>query len=69
MEMCVQLKVCESCGCLWYRAQAQENVYCSRCEKTLRQFPAPESRKRPGRPLGKALVEVWAIAEAVGGAH
>ena len=23
MEMCVQLKICESCGCLWYRAQAE----------------------------------------------
>ena len=50
MEMRVQLKVCEGCGCLWYRAQTQGSVYCKECETRLRNFPAPESRKRRGRP-------------------
>jgi hypothetical protein len=26
MELRVHLKVCEGCGCLWYRAQNQESV-------------------------------------------
>ena len=50
MELRVQLKVCESCGCLWYRAQTQGSVYCISCEEKLKDFPTPESRKRRGRP-------------------
>jgi len=67
METRVQLKFCEACGCLWYRAQAQQgNVYCKECETKLKDFPTPESRKRPGR---KPLIRVWAVAEAIGGAE
>ena len=69
MELRVQLKICEGCGCLWYRAQTQVGVYCNTCERNLRHFPATDSRKRRGRRLGKALVDVWGTAEAVGGAH
>ena len=69
MEVRVQLKVCEGCGCLWYRAQLHESVYCKECETKLRAFPTPESRKRRGRPSGKQLAKVWAVAEAVGGAQ
>ena len=29
MELRVQLKICEGCGCLWYRAQTQGSVYCT----------------------------------------
>ncbi len=69
METCVQLKVCEGCGCLWYRTQAQqENVYCRQCETKLRAFPSPESRKRRGRPGRKPLINVWAVAMEDGGA-
>jgi hypothetical protein len=69
MELCVQLKVCEGCGCLWYRAQTQETVYCKECETKLRDFPSPETRKRRGRPSRKTLVRVWAVCETTGGAE
>ena len=70
MEVRVQLKVCEGCGCLWYRAQTQGSVYCNSCEEKLKDFPTPESRKRRGRPArSKTLVRVWAVAETVGGAE
>jgi hypothetical protein len=69
MELRVQLKICEGCGCLWYRNQAIGSVYCRRCEKKLSDFPSPESRKRRGRPCGKPLVRVWAVAAAPGGAQ
>lgn len=69
MEMRVQLKVCEGCGCLWYRAQTLGGVYCLRCETKLKDFPSSESRKQRGRPGRKALTKVWAVAEAIGGAQ
>jgi len=69
MELCVQLKVCEGCGCLWYRSQTQGTVYCKECEAKLKDFPSPETRKRRGRPSRKTLVNVWAVAESVGGAE
>jgi hypothetical protein len=69
MELRVQLKICEGCGCLWYRAQTQGSVYCNGCEEKLKDFPTPESRKRRGRRTGKTLVQVWAVAaDATGGA-
>lgn len=67
MELRVQLKICEGCGCLWYRALNHGCVYCQRCETKLKEFPSPESRKRRGRPIRKPVVNVWAMAEAVGG--
>jgi hypothetical protein len=69
MELRVQLKICEGCGCLWYRAQTQGSVYCQGCETKLKDFPAPESRKRPGRPGRKVLAKVWAVAAVTGGAQ
>ena len=69
MEVRVQLKVCEGCGCLWYRAQSQRSVYCKECVTKLREFPSAQSRKRRGRPCGKLLAKVWAVAEATGGAQ
>ena len=68
MELRVQLKICEGCGCLWYRAQDMGSVYCQRCVTKLKDFPTPESRKRRGRPCGKRLVRVWAVAVEPGGA-
>jgi len=65
----VHLKICEGFGCLWYRAQTQGSVYCKACETKLQEFPTPESRKRRGRPTGKTLVRVWAVAQAMGGAQ
>ena len=69
MELRVQMKGCESCGCLWFRMQSEENVYCRKCEVTLRDFPLPESRKRPGRQMSAPLADVWGMAEAAGGAN
>jgi uncharacterized Zn finger protein (UPF0148 family) len=68
MELRVQIKVCEGCGCLWYRPQTQGSVYCQGCETKLKDFPSPESRKRSGRPRRKRLISVWAVAETAGGA-
>jgi uncharacterized Zn finger protein (UPF0148 family) len=69
MELRVQLKVCEGCGCLWYRAQTQGSVYCKHCEVRLRPFPAPETRKLRGRPSRRILTRVWAVADESGGAE
>jgi uncharacterized Zn finger protein (UPF0148 family) len=69
MEVCVQLKICEGCGCLWYRALTQGSVYCNRCEAELEKFPTPESRKRRGRPITKRLFNIWAAAAEAGGAQ
>lgn len=68
MEMCVQLKICEGCGCLWFRVEQQQNVYCRECEAKLREFPTPESRKRRGRPPRKSVATPWAMHEELNGA-
>ena len=65
MELRVQLKVCEGCGCLWLRAQNQETVYCRECHQKLKDFPTPESRKRRGRPSRKPPARVFASAESL----
>ena len=62
MELRVHLKICEGCGCLWYRAQNKGSVYCQRCETKLQDFPTPETRKLRGRPRRKILGRVWAVA-------
>ena len=69
MELRVQLKVCEGCGCLWYRVHNHRSVYCQSCEVRLSDFPAPESRVRRGRPVRKAASQVLSLAEAAGGAE
>lgn len=69
MELRVQLKVCEGCGCLWYRAQNHGSVYCQKCEVRLSDFASPESRKRRGRPVRKPVNVVWSWAQAAGGAE
>src|SRR5260221_42707 len=66
MEVRVQLKICEGCGCLWYRAQSQETVYCRECEVKLKDFPSPESRKRRGRPGRKPHLRGWSTIAATG---
>ena len=69
MELCVHLKVCEGCGCLWLRPQFHRGVYCSACTETLREFPAPLTRKRRGPRRGhKPLSSLWTMAEAGGAA-
>jgi hypothetical protein len=60
MELRVQLKICEGCGCLWFRSQCQMTVYCHGCEEKLKDFPSPESRKRRGRPSRKSAARIHA---------
>ena len=52
MELRVHLKICEGCGCLWYRAQTQGSVYCKGCEdqaEGLSHAREPQTA-RPSRP-------------------
>lgn len=58
MEVRIQLKICESCGCLWYRPQTQESIYCKNCKIKLQHFPSPDSRKRRGRPSLTAVPQL-----------
>ena len=67
MELRVHLKICESCGCLWYRAQTERSVYCHGCETKLKDFASPETRKKRGPAKRKPLVNLWAVAAAAGG--
>jgi hypothetical protein len=50
----VTLKVCEGCGTLWLRSAAGLTVYCANCAQTLKDFPDPKTRLRPGRPKKRA---------------
>ena len=59
----VQLKVCEGCGGLWFRAQGGTNIYCSSCESKFRNLPRPTKRRR-GRPCKNTTQ----IVAAAGGA-
>ncbi len=57
MEIRLHVKTCEGCGCLWYRANTNPGVYCSRCAVKLRDFPAQGSRKLRGRPRRKLVAQ------------
>lgn len=67
MESRVLLKICEGCGCLWFRAQTEGSVYCKGCTAKLIHFPTPQSRRRRGRPSRKLVALTWTAA-ALGGA-
>ena len=66
MELRVFLKICEICGCLWYRTQIETRVYCSSCNEKLKDFPTPQSRRRRGRPRKVTLPTVFAVASSRG---
>jgi hypothetical protein len=61
MDLRVHLKVCEGCGCLWYRLQDEIRVYCTTCHERFKEFPTPQSRKRRGRPKKTTLPTVFAV--------
>jgi hypothetical protein len=61
MELRVNLKVCEGCGCLWYRAQVETRVYCTSCHERFKDFPTAQTRKRRGRPKKTILPTVFAV--------
>ena len=65
MQLFLDLKICESCGSLWYRVMGGAEIYCKACKVKLREFPSPRTRRRPGgRRKGQTyrfgLVEVVA---------
>jgi hypothetical protein len=64
MYLSVHLKVCEGCGCLWYRSQVDSGVYCAPCAQRFQEFPTPESRKRRGRPKKITLPTVLAVEDS-----
>jgi hypothetical protein len=70
MELRVQLKVCEGCGSLWYRAQNHCSSYCRECATRLAEFPVDTRRHRriTHRLSHQSLMRVWAVA-ATGGAE
>jgi uncharacterized Zn finger protein (UPF0148 family) len=71
MDLRVHLKVCEACGCLWYRAQVDPRVYCTQCDERFKEHPTVESRRRRGRPRKTILPTVFAVATSAfaGGAY
>lgn len=69
MELRVQLKICEGCGCLWYRIQNQGGVYCRECELRLKDFPAPTSCRRRQAPARKPMLRLRPAASMAGGAQ
>jgi uncharacterized Zn finger protein (UPF0148 family) len=64
MDLRVQLKFCEACGCLWFRSQHETRVYCTPCDDRFKEFPTPQSRKRRGRPRKTTLPTVYAVQAA-----
>lgn len=60
----VQLKVCEGCGSLWFRAE-QAGVYCERCVRKLKDFPAPGSRRQRRQRHRTAAVDSCTVAGGV----
>jgi len=69
MELRVQLKVCEGCGCLWYRSHTHGSIYCRNCAAWLAEFPPPQGRLRTRKRRPAQLKQVWAVAESAGGAE
>ncbi len=66
MHVLVDLKICESCGSLWYRAAGGVQVYCDGCAVKLGEFPLPRRRPRPGGRR-KAAATVALVSSSIGG--
>jgi hypothetical protein len=43
----LDLKICEGCGALWFRAVGRSHAYCTRCTPILAEFPAPRRSTLP----------------------
>jgi len=61
MDLYLDLKICESCGCLWLRSHSELSVYCAPCFDRLRQFPSVGGRKGRGRPKKATLSSIHAV--------
>lgn len=74
MELRVQLKICEGCGCLWYRpVSLTSSSYCQGCQIRLKDFPVNTSLSRKAARRGSftprpSLMGAWMAAEDSGGA-
>jgi len=64
MDLYLDLKICESCGCLWLRSHSELSVYCAPCLDRLKQFPAVGGRKGRGRPRKINLPTLHAVDAA-----
>ena len=67
MHVLVDLKICESCGSLWYRANGGLQVYCNCCAAKLGDFPSPRTRPRPGGKRKRAVAAVAFLKVPAGG--
>ena len=67
MQVFVDLKICESCGSLWYRAAGGMQVYCDSCKIKLREFPLPRLRRRPGGRRKHTVTSTGVLQMPVGG--
>ena len=67
MHVFVDLKICESCGSLWYRAAGEVQVYCKGCTAKLGEFPLPRLRRRPGGRRKHLVKSVEIFPAPVGG--
>jgi hypothetical protein len=74
MDLCVQLKICEGCGCLWIRPTCLgSSAYCRGCQIKLKDFPIDTRLSRRAARRGvrferPAPTRDWAVAEGAGGA-
>ena len=64
----MELKYCEHCGGLWYRASGEEEIFCEKCKEAVAELPPP--KKGPGRiklpvppPTVVEEMEEWKIDE------
>lgn len=67
MELRVQLKICEGCGCLWYRAQNHCSSYCRECAVRFMDFPVDTRRLRRIKHKHSHPSLTGALAAAGGG--
>jgi hypothetical protein len=67
MHVHIDLKICESCGSLWYRNVGEVQVYCNCCAAKLGEFPVPRIRPRPGGRRKRPIDAVKLIDIPVGG--
>lgn len=49
----LQLKVCEGCGGLWFRAVEDGKVYCERCSGVMAMHAMAQPERRRGRRAGR----------------
>ena len=68
----MDLKVCEGCGTLWFRAGSTVGVYWQACPRMLAEFPAPKRRRaaaRVGTRMGLPRCREQRAERQLGGAR